>query len=125
MGADLVAAVTLTLPWPPSVNHLYYTHGRTRHLSKEGRAYHLNVQAAVLEQNVGSFIGGVRLGYELLVFPPDKRKRDLSNVIKAVEDALTKAGIWPDDSQVDRIAVHRREPVKGGRTEITITESTT
>ena len=31
----------------------------------------------------------------------DRRRQDLSNRIKVLEDALTNAGVWGDDSQVD------------------------
>ena len=36
-----------------------------------------------------------------LFFPPDNRKRDLGNLDKCLLDALTKAGVWTDDSLVD------------------------
>ena len=31
---------------------------------------------------------------------PDKRVRDLDNLLKAPLDALTRAGFWVDDSQI-------------------------
>ena len=48
-----------------------------------------------------------RLGYHLLLCAPDRRVRDLSNHQKAVEDCLTKALVWEDDSQVDYIEIFR------------------
>jgi Holliday junction resolvase RusA-like endonuclease len=38
-------------------------------------------------------------------FPPDARRRDIDNYNKALFDALTHAGIWEDDSQVQRMLV--------------------
>ena len=46
----------------------------------------------------------------LEVYPPDRRKRDVSNIPKAVEDAITKAEIiWVDDEQIDDLRIIRRE----------------
>ena len=54
-----------------------------------------------------------RLEVLLEVFPPDKRKRDLSNLPKAVEDAITHAGnVWIDDEQIDDLRIVRREITK-------------
>jgi crossover junction endodeoxyribonuclease RusA len=41
------------------------------------------------------------------VTSPDRRKRDLSNLIKAMEDAMTQAGVWGDDSQIDYLTIIR------------------
>ena len=43
--------------------------------------------------------GGVLLGAYFHVFDPDWKKPDLSNLLKAVEDALTGI-VWRDDAQV-------------------------
>lgn len=38
---------------------------------------------------------------------------DLSNVLKSIEDAFTKVGIWRDDRYVDSIAIRRVRVAKG------------
>jgi len=115
--------VTLTLPYPPTVNHLYATvHGR-KVLSAKGRDYHEAVWNLVNRAQVQPF-GEKRVAYHVTVFPPDKRKRDLSNLVKAMEDALTKAGIWDDDSQVDRLTFERAHVAKGGSIFVEIQEMT-
>lgn len=38
-------------------------------------------------------------------FVPDRRKRDLDNLFKALLDALTHAGVWKDDSLVHSMYV--------------------
>ncbi|MCV5785238.1 RusA family crossover junction endodeoxyribonuclease, partial [Escherichia coli] len=45
--------------------------------------------------------------------PPDNRKRDLDNLPKAVFDALTSAGFWLDDGQIDDMRVIRYQAIKG------------
>ena len=104
---------TLTLPYPPSVNTLYATvHGR-RVLSKAGREYHKAVAESVAKQGIASF-GDARVGYSVTAFMPDKRRRDLSNLCKILEDSLTYAGVWDDDSQVDRFTWERGHVTTGG-----------
>jgi len=44
------------------------------------------------------------------VFPPDRRKRDLDNILKAVFDGIESAGIINDDSQVRRLRVELLDP---------------
>lgn len=44
-----------------------------------------------------------------------------SNYNKALFDALTHAGIWEDDSQVQKMLVEWGPKVHGGRVEISIT----
>ncbi len=50
----------------------------------------------------------LRLG-AILVYPPDRRARDLDNLGKALLDALTKAGVYGDDSQIDHLTFARRK----------------
>jgi crossover junction endodeoxyribonuclease RusA len=52
--------------------------------------------------------------------PPDKRRRDLDNILKCLLDSLTHAGVWDDDSQVDELAVIRGEIVPGGKVKVVV-----
>jgi crossover junction endodeoxyribonuclease RusA len=54
------------------------------------------------------------------VRPPDRRRRDIDNLVKPVADALVRAGIIEDDSLVDVLSVWRDAPVKGGELRVTI-----
>ena len=103
------------LPWPPSVNTMYATFQGRRILSRKGREYHRTV-AALLLRDFGKLqpLTG-RLRVERLYFPPDQRRRDISNLSKAIDDALTKAGIWIDDSQIDDERSLRGLTVQSGR----------
>jgi len=48
-------------------------------------------------------------------FPPDRRRRDLDNLLKSVLDALEHAGLYADDSQIDLLVTRRRMLVSGGK----------
>jgi hypothetical protein len=60
------------------------------------------------------------LSVRLLAYPPDRRIRDLDNLPKGVLDALTHAGVWGDDSQIDDLRIVRGSVTPGGRMEISI-----
>lgn len=52
--------------------------------------------------------------------PPDRRKRDLDNLTKALFDALTHAGAYLDDCQIDQFTMNRSEVIKGGKVNVFI-----
>lgn len=118
----------LILPYPPSAN-TYYRHptkGKLagRHLiSEDGRAYRAAVHLAVLRQvkiPITTMLG--RLSVCLVVNPPDRRRRDLGNIEKALNDALQHARVFDDDSQIDDLRIIRDVPLHQGRVMATIVE---
>lgn len=112
--------VSYELPYPPSVNH-YYRHWRGRTVvSAEGRAYRTAVLAVILSRARRKTLEGDLTMY-VRVCPPDRKRRDLDNVLKALWDALQHAGVYRDDSQIARFTVERGEIVKGGSVRVAIT----
>lgn len=118
---------SLSLPYPPTVN-TYWRHvvmGRCPPtarvlISKRGRAYREHVVASCREQGVETLTGALRVG--IGVFLPDRRRRDLDNVLKSLLDALEHAGVYKDDSQIVRLELWRAGLVKDGRVEVTVEE---
>jgi crossover junction endodeoxyribonuclease RusA len=111
----------LTMPFPPSVNHYWRNfRGRTI-ISKAGRDYRAEVCATLAGAGDGKppFIGRLALGMD--AFPPDRRRRDLDNILKASLDSLTHAQIYQDDESIDVLVVRRCPPQKGGQLRIQIT----
>ena len=109
---------TFTLLYPPSVN-TYWRHVGSRVLiSKKGREY----RKAVCAMLVGRTALPGRLAVVMFAYPPDRRRRDIDNLTKASLDAMEHAGVYEDDSQIDVLAIHRREVVPGGRLEVEIAE---
>ena len=109
--------IHLLLPWPPSMNSLYPSakNGR-RFLSKRGKDYQVAVKVALRGLSAPSG----RLAYKAVMFPPDRRKRDLSNHLKALEDCLTKCGFWEDDSLVDDLQATRGPIRRDGMVEVAV-----
>ena len=103
----------LELPYPPSVNHYYRHVGPRTLISREGRRYRERVTADLKALGIESFSGALILRVE--VYPPDRRRRDIDNVQKALLDALQHGGAYQDDSQIAKLIVERHEPVSGGR----------
>lgn len=115
--------IELQLPFPPTVNTMWRRGQRSTYLSKKGRQYRTDAVAAVLEQFPDRpFADSMdqRLEVSIHLEPPDRRQRDLDNYPKAILDTLTHAGVWVDDSQIDKLHITRGDKVKGGRATVTI-----
>lgn len=88
----------LELPYPPSVNH-YWRHYRGRTvISRNGLRFRDQVRAILTGMGVKPLAG--KLAVRIEVFPPDRRRRDLDNLLKALGDALEHGGAFHDDSQI-------------------------
>ncbi len=107
----------LVLPFPPSLNSYYRNvstgklAGRTL-ISEAGRRYRQAVYDLAARSSWPRF-GEERLRVTIEAWMPDRRRRDLDNVLKAVLDALTHALVWRDDSQIDDLRIVR-VPSLGG-----------
>lgn len=118
-------SLTYTLPWPPSVNHCWrrvLIGGKPRTLlSKEGREFKQAAVGAVLQQRRGPSapLSG-RLAIAVTLFPPDRRRYDLDNRLKAVLDSLTEARVWEDDRHVKIIHLEEGGIVRGGACRVCI-----
>jgi len=107
------------LPYPPSVNH-YWKSGRDR----SGRPMrYLSTAAKDFKRAVGllcwrkqAFPG--RVGVKVLVYPPDRRIRDLDNLLKGINDSIMSAGVIVDDCQIDEIQMRRMDVRKGGMIQV-------
>ena len=96
----------LRLPFPPSTNRLWRIGGGRAHLSPEYRAF-LQAAAATLPRerlDAPGFVVWIK------AFPPDRRRRDVDNLAKAILDALTNCGVWKDDALVDDLRATMGEP---------------
>jgi crossover junction endodeoxyribonuclease RusA len=110
--------ISLTLPWPPSVNHYWGQSGNRRFIGKKGVQFRKDVIEAVYNAGVTSLDG--RLCVHVNLYPPDKRKRDIDNSMKSLFDACEHAGCYENDSQIDELHIIRKEVVKGGLCNIVI-----
>lgn len=112
--------VEFELPYPPSVNHYWRRVGARTLISRGGRAFRQAVCAILAARGVRPLAGPLAL--EIVIYPPDRRRRDIDNVQKALLDALQHGGAYGDDSQIIRLAIEKGEPVDGGKTTVRINE---
>jgi crossover junction endodeoxyribonuclease RusA len=108
----------IELPYPPSVNHYWGSRGNRRFILHRGQEFRASACAIVRAAGVPT-LGG-RLLVDTVVCPPDRRRRDLDNVHKAMLDALEHAGVYEDDSQIDVLPVWRGAVVPGGTVTVQI-----
>lgn len=108
------------LPYPPSVNH-YWRHFRGRMvISQWGLRFRDQVRGIPARMNVKPLAGKLAVSVE--VFPPDRRRRDLDNLLKAIGDSLEHGGAFHDDSQIVWLLIEKASVVRGGKVVLRITE---
>lgn len=101
----------LTIPISPSVNHLYRpTRNGGRCLTDEARAYRdyvgLLTRHAAIQAN-WDVLNTDRYGFEIGVWWPDHRRRDIDNLMKLTIDSICPA-LGFDDSRIVRILLEAR-----------------
>lgn len=108
--------IALELPYPPSANRIWRNiNGRTIK-SKDYRTWRSNAIAHIVDQ---TFTKTEPLGKDdpldltIMLWPPDRRRRDIDNPVKPIMDALEC--IIDDDCRVIDLQVSRFQPVKEGR----------
>lgn len=117
--ASVSRTIELSLPYPPSVNHYWRRAGSRTIVSAQGRRFRSAVARTLAVGRVRAFDG--RVAVRVVVHPPDRRRRDLDNVLKALLDALAQpGGAYRDDEQIDGLEVLRGEVVKGGKVVVTV-----
>jgi crossover junction endodeoxyribonuclease RusA len=114
--------IRIVLPFPPSVNRLWRTtKGGGMYRSPEYAAWRKQAEWAVAGQVKGKKIAG-EYTLEITAVKPDKRRRDLGNLEKAVSDILQHAKVIEDDYLCQEI--HIRWSKTGPECEIILKEYT-
>ena len=109
----------ITLPWPPSVNHMHINAKGKRFRGQEYVAF-CGMVANIVEREKVPAMGAQRLSVAIWLHAPNKRKVDIDNRVKPILDALQRAGVYDDDEQIDDLHVYRNEIAKGGYCTVTI-----
>jgi crossover junction endodeoxyribonuclease RusA len=111
--------LSISLPFPPSVNHIYNHTRNGTYLKKEVKTYRKEVLVLLHGRKRAQF-GNDRLRVTLFIFPPDERKRDLDNLGKVILDSLEENEVYENDSQIDVLNFIRCWKEKPGRVNVTI-----
>ena len=105
--------VNLILPYPPTINHYWLRNkdGGIR-ISAKGVNFREHCQWQAKAQKADKALTGP-LVVDIVAHMPDKRRRDLDNVLKALLDGLTHSGVWGDDSQVVDLRIRKASSLGG------------
>lgn len=109
MDTTITRALSFTLPLGVSVNHMYLVTSRGVRLSDDAREF--KKSAGVIARNAAQHVGwfyvaGTRLSLSLSLYMPNVRRADISNLIKATEDAIAEALDF-DDQHIWRVTAER------------------
>ncbi len=109
----------ITLPFPPSTNNMFINTSRGRIRSQKYADWAVEAGWEMARQRPLKVAGPVNLRFEFQE-GRDKRKRDVTNLIKAPEDLLVKHGIIEadDGSIVRRVEASWTTEVNGVRVTI-------
>jgi crossover junction endodeoxyribonuclease RusA len=93
--------IFLELPIPPSLNSAYPTDKRTgrRYASPALKNFKKECSYIIKPEYRLNFAGSISITY--IWHFKDKRRRDINNFTKAVDDILTYCKIYRDDCQID------------------------
>ena len=117
---DMDVMNRLELPWPPSVNHYFSVIRGRPVLSKDVRVFRQMVRRILRSAGVKPFFGPLVVRID--AFPPDRRRRDLDNILKPLLDALEHGGAFCDDSQIVDLRARKLEHTAGGKVIVRIQE---
>lgn len=122
--------IKIELPYPPTINTYWgfkVITGKGRrafvrsYLKEKGKQYKKDV--ALIVNSEGLDLGiSKNISMKIDVYVPDKRKRDLDNILKGLLDSMEDAGVYVDDSLIDELHVVRKGHIKGGKVVVEITE---
>lgn len=111
----------LNLPYPPSVNNYTAVFRGRKILSARGREYQTEVMANILQNGRPQTIKG-RVRVQIEASPPDRRQRDIDNIVKPILDSLQKAAVFENDSQIDDLRILRGPVVEHGEALVIVEE---
>lgn len=93
--------VELRLPYPPSANRLWRRAGHVMHKSAHYVAWLQDAGWLAKAQKPKRIVGAYKLTIQAR--RPDKRRRDLDNLIKPTNDLLASIGVVSDDCHCEMI----------------------
>jgi crossover junction endodeoxyribonuclease RusA len=104
--------IELWVPYPPSANNLWRSNRGRVHKHPKYTAWLTEAGIGLMSQRQAAGISGTyRLS--LIAARPDKRRRDLDNLIKPISDLLVKAGFIDDDCLAQKIEAEWAESGDG------------
>jgi len=104
--------VSVTLPYPPNANHMWRHVGKKVLRSREYEAWRAHAGLIIRSETKGGVLEGP-YAMTAMVGRPDRRRRDLDNLLKPIGDVLVLAGAVEDDCFCQRIDASWSDSVTG------------
>lgn len=108
------------LPYPPTTNHIYRRTKKGRVFLDDRASSYRDEVIHTIGKGHTTLTGDIRVRVD--AYMPDRRKRDLDNLCKALFDAMTHAGVWKDDSQIHNLMINRAGVESHGRVVVTVSQ---
>jgi len=105
----MTQTVYLTIPFPPTLNHNIGRNGGRYYKTDDYKRFQSQVGLLWLKALPPLWSQTARYAVAIELIYDTKRRYDIDNRVKPILDALTQAGVWKDDVQVDMIVVFRGE----------------
>ena len=110
----LMHEISLELPYPPSLNNYYHANGYGGlYVSKEGKVYRKRVCGEIYKQTRNKIRINTEVSVVIDTYPPDRRRRDIDNILKCLLDALQDSGIIKNDNLISELTIRRNKETKG------------
>lgn len=109
--------VLVTLPYPPSVNHMYTHTSRGVYMSDAGKAFKWEA-ASCVSLDVDPFPLPTQLAVTMRIYRP-RKAGDIDNRVKIILDSMN-GRLWIDDSQISELHVYRYDDKANPRIELEV-----
>lgn len=93
--------ITLVLPFPPTLNHSIGYYGKRRYLTRAYKDFIEDVALIWAQNRPTNWDATKRYRVWMRLYYNTLRRYDVDDRVKPTLDALTRVGVWADDSQVD------------------------
>jgi crossover junction endodeoxyribonuclease RusA len=120
-GEDQMDLIAM-LPYPVglSVNSVWKRSRRGIYLNPKVKLY--REKAKEILEGCKKF-GDKKINLAINMFPPDKRPRDIDNILKVTLDTLQHADVFNNDSQIVSLLIIKKDPIPNGLIEISLWEN--
>lgn len=100
--------MTVKLPWVPSVNRMHSIGKGRPYRTKNTKEWIEKVQDLLGQPPENPVFPDERVYFTMEIYPPDKRRRDIDNLVKPCQDRFE--GHWfTNDNQIDLLLVERKQ----------------
>lgn len=108
--------IEVEVDWPPSANKNWMIR-RGRFVSTDAAAcYKRLIKDLSYTWEKITFLKDIEI--TIKAFPPDKRKRDIDNLLKVTLDSLQNTHLFENDEQIRKITIERMHKCDKGKLQI-------